>query len=161
MFLREGASVDAGVAQITAIAQTILRQLPPGQTPPLVIRYNASTVPILQTLHHAPAPDEVKLEVKTCPLITHLRAHGREIVPEIKKTTNKPIRFLFNTHYHSDHSFGNGVFMADSRPGQVPAVYLAKHGRVILDRERRTVEMALDHGRFIAELNFHCFAILY
>ena len=29
------------------------------------------------------APDEVKLEVKTCPLITHLRAHGREIVPEI------------------------------------------------------------------------------
>ena len=48
VFLQPGASVDAGVAQITAIAQTILRQLPPGQTPPLVIRYNASTVPILQ-----------------------------------------------------------------------------------------------------------------
>ncbi len=48
VFLREGASVDAGVAQITAVAQTILRQMPPGQTPPLVIRYNASTVPILQ-----------------------------------------------------------------------------------------------------------------
>jgi multidrug efflux pump subunit AcrB len=48
VFLREGASVDAGVAQITAIAQTILRQMPPGQTPPLIIRYNASTVPILQ-----------------------------------------------------------------------------------------------------------------
>src|SRR5207253_9416848 len=48
VFLQPGASVDAGVAQITAVAQTILRQLPPGQTPPLVIRYNASTVPILQ-----------------------------------------------------------------------------------------------------------------
>ena len=48
VFLQEGASVNAGVAQITAIAQTILRQLPPGQTPPLIIRYNASTVPILQ-----------------------------------------------------------------------------------------------------------------
>ena len=48
VFLREGASVDGGVAQVTAIAQTILRLLPPGQTPPLVIRYNASTVPILQ-----------------------------------------------------------------------------------------------------------------
>ena len=48
VYLREGASIDAGVAQITAIAQTILRQMPPGQTPPLVIRYNASTVPILQ-----------------------------------------------------------------------------------------------------------------
>ena len=40
----------------------------------------------------------------------------------------------------------NDVFMADSRPGQVPAVYLARHGRVILDRDRRTVEMALDQG---------------
>jgi multidrug efflux pump subunit AcrB len=36
------------VAQITAVSQTILRQLPPGTTPPLIIQYNASTVPILQ-----------------------------------------------------------------------------------------------------------------
>ena len=48
VFLQPGTSVDAGVAQVTAIAQTILRQMPPGQTPPLIIRYNASTVPILQ-----------------------------------------------------------------------------------------------------------------
>ncbi|MDB6053908.1 MAG: cation/multidrug efflux pump [Verrucomicrobiales bacterium] len=48
VFLQPNASVDAGVAQITAVAQTILRQMPPGQTPPLIIRYNASTVPILQ-----------------------------------------------------------------------------------------------------------------
>jgi len=33
---------------VTAISQTQLRQLPPGTTPPLVITYNASTVPILQ-----------------------------------------------------------------------------------------------------------------
>jgi multidrug efflux pump subunit AcrB len=48
VFLRPGASVDAGVAQLTAVAQAILKQMPPGQTPPLVIRYNASTVPVLQ-----------------------------------------------------------------------------------------------------------------
>ena len=48
VFLREGASVDAGVAQVTAIAQTLLRQMPAGTTPPLIIRYSASTVPILQ-----------------------------------------------------------------------------------------------------------------
>src|SRR6186713_3444821 len=48
VFLQPGANVDAGVAQLTAVAQTILRQMPPGQTPPLIIRYNASTVPILQ-----------------------------------------------------------------------------------------------------------------
>src|SRR6476646_1096527 len=36
------------VAQITAVSQTILRQLPPGTTPPLVIQYSASDVPVLQ-----------------------------------------------------------------------------------------------------------------
>lgn len=35
---------------------------------------------------------------------------AREILPEIKKTTSKPIRFLFDTHYHSDHTFGNVLF---------------------------------------------------
>jgi len=48
VFLRPGASVDAGVAQLTAVAQTVIKQMPPGQTPPLVLRYNASTVPVLQ-----------------------------------------------------------------------------------------------------------------
>ena len=35
----------------------------------------------------------------------------REILPEIKKTTNKPIRFVFDTHYHADHAFGNSIFV--------------------------------------------------
>ena len=48
VFLQPGGSVDAGVAQITASGQAILRRLPPGQAPPIIIRYNASTVPILQ-----------------------------------------------------------------------------------------------------------------
>jgi len=48
VFFQPGTSPDAGVAQITAVSQTILKQLPPGTTPPLVIQYNASTVPILQ-----------------------------------------------------------------------------------------------------------------
>ncbi len=34
-----------------------------------------------------------------------------EIITEIKKTTDKPIRFLFNTHYHHDHTFGNEQFV--------------------------------------------------
>ena len=36
------------------------------------------------------------------------------------------------------------VFMADNRSGQTPAVYLARQGRVVIDRERRTVEMVLE-----------------
>jgi multidrug efflux pump subunit AcrB len=48
VFLQPGSSVDSAVAQITAGAQTILRQMPPGMQPPLIIQYSASTVPILQ-----------------------------------------------------------------------------------------------------------------
>ncbi len=48
VFLQPGASVTEGVAQITATGQTVLRILPPGITPPFIIRYNASSVPILQ-----------------------------------------------------------------------------------------------------------------
>lgn len=35
---------------------------------------------------------------------------AREILKEIGKTTSKPVRFIFNTHYHHDHTFGNGIF---------------------------------------------------
>ncbi len=48
LFLQPGASIDRANAQVTAGSQTILRQLPPGTLPPLIINYNASTVPILQ-----------------------------------------------------------------------------------------------------------------
>jgi multidrug efflux pump subunit AcrB len=48
VFFHEGANVDGGVAQVTAICQTILKQMPPGTTPPLIIQYSASNVPILQ-----------------------------------------------------------------------------------------------------------------
>ncbi len=34
-----------------------------------------------------------------------------KIISEIRKTTDKPIRFVFNTHYHADHSYGNIVFV--------------------------------------------------
>ncbi|MBN2505201.1 MAG: efflux RND transporter permease subunit [Verrucomicrobia bacterium] len=48
VYLQPGTSVAQGVAQITASGQAILRLLPPGATPPIVIQYNASSVPILQ-----------------------------------------------------------------------------------------------------------------
>src|ERR1700758_3664192 len=48
VFLQPGASIDRAIAQITASSQTQLRQLPPGTTPPLVIVYSASSVPVMQ-----------------------------------------------------------------------------------------------------------------
>ncbi|MGD0988959.1 MAG: efflux RND transporter permease subunit [Candidatus Sulfotelmatobacter sp.] len=48
VFFRPGTNVQGAIAQITAIAQTTVRSLPPGTTPPLVISYSASTTPIIQ-----------------------------------------------------------------------------------------------------------------
>jgi multidrug efflux pump subunit AcrB len=48
IFFQPGVNIGNAVAQVTAIAQAQLRQLPPGTTPPLVIQYNASSVPIIQ-----------------------------------------------------------------------------------------------------------------
>jgi LPS export ABC transporter permease LptF/LPS export ABC transporter permease LptG len=40
----------------------------------------------------------------------------------------------------------NGIFMADNRPGQTQSVFLARSGRVVIDRNRRTAEMVLEDG---------------
>jgi len=48
VFLQPNASLDRAIAQITASSQTQLRQLPAGTTPPLVIAYSASSVPVMQ-----------------------------------------------------------------------------------------------------------------
>ncbi len=48
VFLQPQANIEQGIAQITAISQTQLRQLPAGTTPPLILAYSASSVPVLQ-----------------------------------------------------------------------------------------------------------------
>src|SRR5438046_8327099 len=48
IFLQPHPHLDTANAQVTAVSQTILRQLPPGIQPPLIIHDSASTVPILQ-----------------------------------------------------------------------------------------------------------------
>ena len=47
-YFQPNVNIDVALSQITAIAQTQLKQLPPGTTPPLVLSYNASSVPIIQ-----------------------------------------------------------------------------------------------------------------
>ena len=48
IYFQPGANVQTALAQTAAISQTFLRFLPPGTTPPLVIIYSASTVPVIQ-----------------------------------------------------------------------------------------------------------------
>jgi multidrug efflux pump subunit AcrB len=48
IFLQPGASVDRTIAQTTAVAQSAVRRMPPGTAPPLIMQYNATSVPIMQ-----------------------------------------------------------------------------------------------------------------
>ncbi|CAN5916217.1 efflux RND transporter permease subunit [soil metagenome] len=48
IYLQPGADVSQAIAQTTAIAQTAVRQMPPGTVPPLIMRYSATSVPIMQ-----------------------------------------------------------------------------------------------------------------
>jgi multidrug efflux pump subunit AcrB len=48
IFFQPTVNIATANAQVTAVSQTLLKQLPPGITPPLILNYNASTVPILQ-----------------------------------------------------------------------------------------------------------------
>jgi multidrug efflux pump subunit AcrB len=48
IFFQPNVDIRIANAQVTAISQTMLKQLPPGSTPPLILNYSASTVPIIQ-----------------------------------------------------------------------------------------------------------------
>jgi multidrug efflux pump subunit AcrB len=48
IFFHPSVNIATANAQVTAISQTLLKQLPPGATPPLIVNYSASTVPIIQ-----------------------------------------------------------------------------------------------------------------
>jgi multidrug efflux pump subunit AcrB len=48
VFFQPNVDIRIANTQITAVSQTLLKQMPPGATPPLILNYNASTVPIIQ-----------------------------------------------------------------------------------------------------------------
>jgi multidrug efflux pump subunit AcrB len=48
VFFQPGVDIRMANAQVTAVSQTVLRNMPPGTTPPLILNYNASTVPVIQ-----------------------------------------------------------------------------------------------------------------
>ena len=61
VFLQPGANVDGAIAQLASISQTVLRFMPPGTQPPFILRYNASSVPILQLSLSGPTWSEAQL----------------------------------------------------------------------------------------------------
>ncbi|WP_437581867.1 efflux RND transporter permease subunit [Sorangium sp. So ce887] len=61
IYLQPGASIEAATAQVTAVSQTAIRMMPPGISPPLIIRYSASSVPILQAALESDSLSEQQL----------------------------------------------------------------------------------------------------
>ena len=61
IFFQKGVNIAAAMAQVTAASQTVLKLLPPGITPPYVLSYNASSVPILQLALSSQSLPQMKL----------------------------------------------------------------------------------------------------
>ena len=61
VYMQPGTSMAGAVAQVAAVSQPILKQLPPGATPPLVMAYSASNVPILQLGLSSPSLSEQEI----------------------------------------------------------------------------------------------------
>ena len=58
VFFQPTANIQTAIAQVVAIAQTQVRQLPPGTTPPLIIQYSASSIPVIQLALSSPTLPE-------------------------------------------------------------------------------------------------------
>lgn len=61
IYFTKGSSISLAIAQLTAIAMTIIKWLPPGITPPFVLQYNASTVSLMRLLLSSDSLNEKKL----------------------------------------------------------------------------------------------------
>src|SRR4029077_4669877 len=58
VFFQPPANIQTALAQVVAIMQTQVRQLPPGITPPLIIKYSASSIPVIQLALSSPTRSE-------------------------------------------------------------------------------------------------------
>lgn len=85
---------------------------------------------------------------------------ARDVIPEIRKTTAKPLRFVFNTHYHADHAYGNVAFAEAGATivcTEVCAEESLRKGRKDVEnqaKERATEPLVTASLRFETELVF-------
>jgi multidrug efflux pump subunit AcrB len=61
IFFQPNVNINAALAQVTAMSQQVLKQMPPGITPPTILSFNASSVPILQLALSSPTLSETAL----------------------------------------------------------------------------------------------------
>jgi len=82
VFFQKGAKVEEAMAQVTATAQTAVGRMPPGTQPPLIIRYSASAVPIMQlSISSDTIPEQALFDLSVNQIRTNLITIPGVLIP--------------------------------------------------------------------------------
>src|SRR5580692_8314728 len=108
----------AGIFSISAqliAAQTVTTSLPPGMTTYETVKLAEGIVGFIPPENNTPfvSGNSVAIIGDDSVLVVdsgHAPSTTARIISEIKHMTDKPVRFLVNTHWHPDHNSGNGLY---------------------------------------------------
>jgi glyoxylase-like metal-dependent hydrolase (beta-lactamase superfamily II) len=106
------------------------------QAPPVAVRQVASD---LYFFFDYAGSNSVFLVTSDGVLVIDTRQHpraGEELIAEIRKITDKPIRWVINSHFHGDHTFGNAAFKAAG------ATFIAQEQTPLIMQKVQAKEMA-------------------
>ena len=92
IFFHPNVNIGQAVAQVTSISQVQLRSLPPGTTPPFIIQYNASSVPVLQLGLSGPGLNEQQLNDIATQHHPHPTGHRRRRADAVSLTAASSAR---------------------------------------------------------------------
>lgn len=121
-----------------ASSATVAQQNPP----PVVVKKIASD---LYFFFDYAGSNSVFLVTDDGVLVIDTRQHpraGQELIGEIRKITDKPIRLVINSHFHGDHTFGNAAFQAAG------AMFVAQRETPRIMQKVQAKEMARRQGYF-------------
>jgi glyoxylase-like metal-dependent hydrolase (beta-lactamase superfamily II) len=124
-----GAATSSGAISASSASPANANDRPstraPGDSVTTHERSTATIAPGVYVIRHEDAPDTFPqgnttvivgereaLAVDSC----YLPSSAKKDIQQIQKWTNKPVRYLVNTHWHYDHTMGNGVYK-DAFPG--------------------------------------------
>ncbi len=138
-------SIDCAFSNILIFSATLLSittRILPASLPPLVHRAAPG-------VYYRQSEDEKRIIATTSwiefqDFVVVVDANfpwgARAILNDLRQTTQKPIRFVFDTHYHADHSYGNGVFAEQG------ATIVSSDDTAADSRERNTAAWNKNNG---------------
>ena len=126
------------IASIALIATTLLAVPAAAQQPRSEVSFK-QVAPDLHFLFEYSGSNVVVLTTDEGVLVIDTRTHpreGQDLLDRIRKITDKPIKWVINSHFHGDHHFGNAVFKAAG------ATFVAQNETARLMQKLQPKEMA-------------------